>query len=162
MTQVTIVSNRLPISVKRKNAKLIFSPSLGGLATGLSSYANDPRNIWIGWPGIASDDLTEKEKQFIATRLNKHNCYPVFLTSKQIDEFYNGYSNSVLWPLFHNLPAQQISSDSHKAWWQSYRKVNECFAEAVINLAQTKSQIWVHDYQLLLLPQMLRAEESVT
>src|SRR5476651_1140065 len=126
MSQIIIVSNRLPISVTKKNAKLIYSPSLGGLATALSSYVNDPGNSWIGWPGIASDDLSEQEKQSIATELQKRNCYPVFLTQKQIDEFYNGYSNSVLWPLFHNLPGQKkVEPAELTAWWQAYRKVNQ-------------------------------------
>lgn len=161
MSQVIIVSNRLPISVKKVNAELEFSPSLGGLATGLSSYANDPGNIWIGWPGIASDELTEKDKQLIATELAKHNCYPVFLSQKQIDSFYNGYSNSVLWPLFHNLPAKRSSSTHLRTWWQAYRKVNRDFKEAVINIANPKNQVWVHDYQLMLLPEMLRAERVI-
>ena len=156
MSQVIIVSNRLPISVKKRNAKLVYSPSLGGLATGLSSYVNDQGNIWIGWPGIASDELTESDKQRIATELRKRNCYPVFLSQKQIDDYYNGYCNSILWPLFHNLPRQHISSDRIRTWWQTYRKVNQHFAEVITNLAQPKNQIWIHDYQLMLLPQMIR------
>src|SRR5882762_1389796 len=93
MAQVIIVSNRLPVSVTRENGELVFSPSLGGLATGLASYVDDKRNQWIGWPGIASDSLTDAEKQEIVTELAKHNCSPVFLSQKQIDDFYNGYSN---------------------------------------------------------------------
>jgi len=162
MSQVIIVSNRLPISVKKVNAKFVYSPSLGGLATGLSSYVNDQGNIWIGWPGIASDELSENDKQQIATKLGKRNCYPVFLSQKQIDEYYNGYSNSVLWPLFHNLPGQHISPDRKSSWWQTYRKVNQHFAEVIINLAQPKNQIWIHDYQLLLLPLLLRSEQTVS
>jgi trehalose 6-phosphate synthase/phosphatase len=161
MAQVIIVSNRLPISVKRENAELVFSPSLGGLATGLSSYVNDPGNTWIGWPGIASDELSEAEKQFIASKLAESNCYPVFLSKKQIENFYNGYSNSILWPLFHNLPSKRIKATYLDTWWQAYRKVNQQFMESVINLANPKSQIWVHDYQLMLLPEMLRNEQSV-
>lgn len=162
MAQVIIVSNRLPISVKKENAELVFSPSLGGLATGLSSYVNDPNNTWIGWPGIASDELSENDKQLIATELAKHNCHPVFLSQKQIDNFYNGYSNSVLWPLFHNLPSKRINSTRHSSWWRAYRKVNQQFKEVVVNLANSKSQIWVHDYQLMLLPEMLRTEQVET
>ncbi len=162
MAQVIIVSNRLPISVKRENAVLVFTPSLGGIATGLSSYVNDPGNTWIGWPGIASDGLSEAEKQLIANKLAKNNCYPVFLSQKQIENFYNGYSNSVLWPLFHNLPAKRVNAKRLDSWWQAYRKVNQQFMEAVINLANPKSQIWVHDYQLMLLPDMLRSEQTVT
>jgi len=161
MAQVIIVSNRLPISVKKVNAELVFSPSLGGIATGLSSFVNDPGNTWIGWPGIASDELSEKDKQEIATVLATHNCHPVFLSQKQINNFYNGYSNSILWPLFHNLVPSRINKARLETWWQDYRKVNQRFSEAVINQADSKSQVWVHDYQLMLLPEMLRSSKTI-
>jgi trehalose 6-phosphate synthase/phosphatase len=156
MSQVIIVSNRLPVSVKRENGKLTFSPSIGGLATGLSSYIEDRKNRWIGWPGIASDDLSERDKRKIIARLARHNCVPVFLTQKQIEDFYNGYSNSLLWPLFHDLPFRDSNQARHRQWWQAYRRVNNSFAEAVINIAGSNDRIWVHDYQLLLVPDMLR------
>jgi trehalose 6-phosphate synthase/phosphatase len=156
MPQVIIVSNRLPVSVKRVDDKLEFYPSLGGLATGLSSYVKDKRNLWIGWPGIASDGLNEAEKHLITTELAKHNCAPVFLTQRQLEDFYNGYSNSVLWPLFHNLRLPRTTQ--HEQWWKAYRHVNRLFSEAVVNLSREDSTIWVHDYQLLLVPQMLREE----
>src|SRR5947209_14856068 len=98
MSQVTIVSNRLPVSVKKTNGKLEFYPSVGGLATGLSSYTKNKKNKWVGWPGIVNEDLSDKDKDDIAKELQKHNCYPVYLTQKQIDGFYNDYSNSVIWP----------------------------------------------------------------
>jgi len=155
MAQVIIVSNRLPISVKKVDGRLEFSESIGGLATGLSSYVKNRRNIWIGWPGIASDGLSKEEQLTIITELAKSNCYPVFLTTKQLDEFYNGYSNSMLWPLFHNMPMSRRPRDE---WWRAYRKVNRLFAEAVLAHSGIKSTVWVHDYQLLLLPEMLRAD----
>jgi trehalose 6-phosphate synthase/phosphatase len=80
-----IVSNRLPVSVKKSDGKLEFYPSIGGLATGLASYATNKRNKWIGWPGVASEEVTDAEKQQITAELRKHNCYPVFLTKKQLD-----------------------------------------------------------------------------
>lgn len=152
---VVIVSNRLPISVKKnERGSLEFYPSVGGLATGLASYVNDKRNKWIGWPGIATEDLTIKDQETIADELMKYNCYPVFLKQKQLDSYYNGYSNSILWPLFHDLPAQ---FEGHDAYWKAYKSVNAAFAEAVLALSNPHSTIWVHDYQLLLLPAMLRA-----
>lgn len=153
MSQVIIVSNRLPVSVKKEDGKLVFYPSLGGLATGLSSYANNVQNQWIGWPGIANEQINESDKQEIVAELAKHNCTPIFLAKKQIEEFYNGYSNSVLWPTFHELTAKRKSDP---AWWKAYRNVNKIFAEKVLNIAETGSRIWVHDYQLLLVPEMLR------
>ena len=151
---VVIVSNRLPISVKKVDGKLEFYPSVGGLATGLASYVNDKRNKWIGWPGIPSDDLNEKERQQITVELRRKNCYPVFLKQKQLDDYYNGYSNTILWPLFHDLPAR---TTDHDKFWKAYRSVNAAFAAVVLALSETKSIIWVHDYQLLTLPALLRA-----
>jgi trehalose 6-phosphate synthase/phosphatase len=158
MAQVIIVSNRLPVSVKKEDGKLSFQPSLGGLATGLASYVSKRNNRWIGWPGIPSDDLTEQDRQEIVTELATHNCSPVFLTKKQIDEFYNGYSNDILWPVFHELPLDD-NSEQRDRWWRAYRSVNKAFAEAVLGLLGPDSRIWVHDYQLLLLPAMLREED---
>lgn len=160
MPRVIIVSNRLPISVKKEAGKLVFYPSIGGLATGLSSYVKDRQSLWIGWPGIASDDLTADEQQEITDELAKHNCRPVFLNRRQVDEFYNGYSNSVLWPLIHNLARRPAYGEKRRRWWRAYRAVNELYAQAALNNAETGFHIWVHDYQLLLVPEMLRAERA--
>lgn len=154
--QVIIVSNRLPVSVKKVDGNLVFSPSVGGLATGLSSYVSGKNNTWIGWPGIASDELTKKDRAEIITELAKHHCSPVFLTQKQIDNFYNGYSNTVLWPLFHELRAQDRPGERRERWYRTYREVNRLFAETVEVAAQDGAYVWVHDYQLLLVPSMLR------
>ncbi len=153
---VVIVSNRLPISVKKVDGKLEFYPSVGGLATGLSSYVRDKRNKWIGWPGIPSEQITEKERQEITDELLKHNCYPVFLKQKQLDDYYNGYSNTILWPLFHDLPAR-VGLEDHDKFWKAYQSVNTAFADTVLALSEANSTIWVHDYQLLTLPAILRA-----
>lgn len=153
MARVIIASNRLPVSVKKEDGKLVFSQSTGGVATGLASYANNPANRWIGWPGIASDELSETDKKHIRRELAKYNCVPVFMTQLQIDNFYNGYSNSVLWPLFHNLPIQ--SSKQRDAWWQGYKEVNKLYSSAIVRAAEKNSRIWIHDYQLLLVPGML-------
>lgn len=161
MPHVIILSNRLPVSVKKDNGKLEFYPSLGGLATGLSSYIKDSKNKWIGWPGIASDELTQADRQRIVDELAKHNCSPVFLTKREVDSFYNGYSNSVLWPVFHTLSRRQKVADTErKSWWSAYRSVNRQFSQAALNIAETGDRVWVHDYQLLLVPELLRAERS--
>ncbi|MBA2278876.1 bifunctional alpha,alpha-trehalose-phosphate synthase (UDP-forming)/trehalose-phosphatase [Candidatus Saccharibacteria bacterium] len=155
MSDIIIVSNRLPISVKKTPTGLEFSPSIGGLATGLSSYATQRGHKWIGWPGIASEDLSKKEKQHIIDELEKSNCYPVFLTRKQLNDFYNVFSNSILWPLFHNLPVEPAN---YTEYWRSYETVNLLFKDVVIALSKPGSTIWVHDYQLMLLPGMLRQQ----
>ncbi len=158
MSHVIIVSNRLPVSVKKEDGELVFSTSIGGLATGLSSYVSDGKSIWVGWPGIASEELTEEDKQYITLELAKQQCAPVFLKRKQIEEFYNGYSNSILWPVCHDLPLDP--KDEPKEWWKAYRLVNRIFGDAVMSLARPDSTIWIHDYQLMLLPSILRSEQT--
>jgi trehalose 6-phosphate synthase/phosphatase len=139
------------------DGKLEFYPSVGGLATGLSSYTTSKRNKWIGWPGVANEEVTDEEKHSISRELKKHNCYPVFLSKKQLDDYYNGYSNSVLWPLFHELRPSTAASNN-EAYWRAYKRVNAAFAEVVLSLSEHGSTIWVHDYQLLLLPSLLRKD----
>lgn len=153
MALTIIVSNRLPVSVKKVNGTLEFAISDGGLSSGLASYTKGRKSLWIGWPGIASDELTESDKKKIVRELKKRSLLPVFLTQKQVDGFYSGYSNSVLWPLFHKLPLDMADATKH---WKTYREVNELFANTVAAITKQDSMIWVHDYQLLLLPELLR------
>jgi len=157
--KLIIVSNRLPVSVKKVEGKLEFiSNAGGGLATGLARYAEDPKNRWIGWPGIPNEDLTEKDRQEITEKLREMNCYPVFQSKRQIDEFYSGYSNGILWPLFHDNPISEESLARRDKWFKTYRQVNELFAETTLALSGSDTTIWVHDYQLLLVPALLRRE----
>ena len=156
MPQVLIISNRLPVTVKKVDGTLTYETSMGGLSSGLSGYVSGRSNVWIGWPGIASDDLTDNEKRAITRELARHSCKPVFLTKKQIEEFYNGYSNSLLWPLLHSM---KISDDRHhERRWKAYREVNKIFANAAAASARPDATIWVHDYQLLLVPELLKIQ----
>lgn len=155
---LTLVSNRLPVSVKKVGGKLEFSPSVGGLATGLSSYTTNKHSKWIGWPGIPDEELTAADKEEIQKELEKHHCYPVFLSKQQIDGYYNGYSNSILWPLFHDSKISKENRGKQAHYFKAYREVNAAFAKVVLELSEPGRLIWVHDYQLLLLPALLRAE----
>lgn len=150
--KLVIVSNRLPVSVSREDGVLVFTPSSGGLATAMSSLEYEDK-IWIGWPGIASDDLTDKERQEIETRLVEHGCVPVHLTQEEIELFYEGYSNDTLWPLFHYF--QSLASYKEEQW-HAYRQVNELFADAVANVSADDAKVWVQDYHFMLLPRMIR------
>lgn len=152
--KLIIVSNRLPVSVKKENGEITFTPSSGGLATAMSSL--DKKNkemVWIGWPGLPSDDLTPQEKSTIKNKLKEYDCYPVFLTSEQVDNFYFGYANDTIWPLFHYFP---VFTRHHSDFWKTYETVNQIFKKSVIKQADDNSLIWIHDYHLMLLPAMLR------
>ena len=150
---LAIVSNRLPVSVSRTDdGELVFSPSSGGLATAMSSLDQEDM-VWIGWPGIASDDLSADEKVEIEKELAQQGCYPVFLTNEEIELFYEGYANDTLWPLFHYFQGLARFDDSY---WEAYRTVNQRYATAVETVTRADSLVWVHDYHLMLLPAYLR------
>ncbi len=155
MGKTIIVSNRLPVSVKKVDGKLEYYPSVGGLATGLSSYTQSGSGLWIGWPGIPSEELTEKDRRDITRELRKHRCFPVFLDKALLNDFYNGYSNDVLWPLLHTLPVERTETDR---LWKAYKNANALFADAVLHQSKPGNTIWVHDYQLLLVPELLRIQ----
>ncbi len=152
MQKMIIVSNRLPVSISKTGGKIKVKRSVGGLATGLGSFYKDYKGVWIGWPGIASERI-RGEKTVIRDLLDKENCAPVFLSQKDVEKYYYGFSNKTLWPLFHYFTQFVIYDDS---FWKTYMSVNREFAKAVLKVADKDDIIWVHDYQLMLLPMMLR------
>jgi trehalose 6-phosphate synthase/phosphatase len=150
-----IVSNRLPVNVVKEKGVITFLPSTGGLATAMSSIGQDQDKIWIGWPGIASDDLEPADKRLITRKLREYGCAPVFLTQKQIAGYYDGYANATIWPLFHYFHNDAVYD---RAYWEPYKEVNHQFQKAVLRQARPDATIWVHDYHLMLLPRMLKRE----
>jgi trehalose 6-phosphate synthase/phosphatase len=151
MSRTLIVSNRLPTKVLRTDEGLTFQPSEGGLATGLGSIYRQGDNVWIGWPGLFVEG--EAEEEHIKQELLADNMAPVFLTEAEIRDFYEGFSNGTLWPTFHYFSDLAIYEQTH---WEAYMAVNQKFCDAVLALAGPEDTIWVHDYQLLLLPELLR------
>jgi len=152
MSDLVIIANRLPVSVSRVDGKLAFSHANGGVATAMNSL-NIENQLWIGWPGIASDNLTGAEKAHITKELKKSNCLPIFLTEAEVADFYEGYANDTLWPLFHYFP----SIAKHKEqYWHAYRLVNKKYLKAAQKVADAHSTFWVHDYHFMIMPSMLR------
>lgn len=151
MSKTIIVSNRLPISLRHRNGRFEFKPSAGGLATGLGSIYKEGENIWIGWPGNTVDDPEQRAE--IILELHDLKMAPVFLSKEDVEEFYEGFSNETLWPAFHYFTQYIVYNPEH---WEAYVRVNQKFCDAILKKAGPDDTIWVHDYQLLLLPQMLR------
>ncbi|MEM6348584.1 MAG: bifunctional alpha,alpha-trehalose-phosphate synthase (UDP-forming)/trehalose-phosphatase [Bacteroidota bacterium] len=151
MARLIIVSNRLPITINRKKGELIYYPSAGGLATGLNSLDQSIERIWIGWPGEAVDDPLEQAS--IKQQFQKDNMVPVFLTAEEVKMYYEGFSNKTIWPHFHYFTQYTTYDD---ASWESYQSVNQHFAAAVTEILHEDDMVWVHDYQLMLVPGMLR------
>jgi len=153
MARILIVSNRLPVTASKNKDKINFLPSAGGLATGMSSFHQDYDCMWIGWPGLVKDKIDEKGIQEIITKLEKLNNVPVFLSQSQIQAYYNGFCNRTIWPLFHSFTQYTVYQNS---LWEEYNRVNRIFCQTILNIARPDDIIWVHDYQLMLLPKMLR------
>lgn len=153
MSKNIIVSNRLPLQIAKLNNSFEFRPSTGGLATGLDSIHKNTDSLWIGWDGISSEKINKKNKSEIKRSLKKLNLINVELNDTQIDEFYYGFSNKCIWPLFHYFIE---FSNFNKNDWESYVKVNKKFCNKVVKNASINGRVWVHDYQLLLLPKMIK------
>ena len=127
-------------------------PSAGGLATGLREPHRQSGGVWIGWPGRAvPDDLAQRTH--VARELRTSGMMPVWLSEAEVSSYYQSMSNGVIWPLFHYLPEQ---IPLHVRHWDAYETVNERFADAVASHYSPGDRIWVHDYQLMRLPALLR------
>ncbi|KAG7294165.1 hypothetical protein NEMBOFW57_004234 [Staphylotrichum longicolle] len=152
--RLLLISNRLPITIKRTDdGQYSFSMSSGGLVTGLSGLSKTTSFQWYGWPGL---EVPEAEAGPMREQLKeKYNAIPVFVDDELADRHYNGFANSILWPLFHYHPGEITFDESA---WAAYREVNRLFAKEVAKDVQDGDLVWVHDYHLMLLPEMLREE----
>ncbi|MBF70414.1 MAG: bifunctional alpha,alpha-trehalose-phosphate synthase (UDP-forming)/trehalose-phosphatase [Crocinitomicaceae bacterium] len=153
MSKIIIVSNRLPIKIKKNKNSYEFINSSGGLATGMDSIHSKKDTLWIGWPGIAEDELNKNILNDLNQFLDTKNFKAVNLNKKEIKDFYYGLSNKSLWPLFHYFIEYSVFDKSN---WDSYKKVNDKFAKCIIENYKEGDLIWIHDYQLMLCPKMVR------
>ncbi len=152
MSKTIIVSNRLPVRISHENDQLEVQVSEGGLATGLGSIYKTGDNIWIGWPGV---EIQEEMKSKVTALLQKEKLFPVYLNEEEILNYYEGFSNEVLWPICHYMSTY---AQFEQIYWDYYKSVNEKFKDEVLKVANPGDTIWIHDYQLLLLPQLIRQE----
>jgi trehalose 6-phosphate synthase/phosphatase len=156
MSKNIIVSNRLPVQAQQGKEVWSFIPTSGGLATGMKSVHQEGDSLWVGWPGISSNFLNTKSKNQITEDLKKDQYRPVFLDDKELDNFYFGFSNKCLWPLFHYF-IEYHHFDIEQ--WESYIEVNQKFSEQVLDIIEDGDIVWIHDYQLMLCPQMIKDEK---
>ena len=151
MKKIHIISNRLPVTVNF-DKKLIFNNSSGGLATGLRSLSNEYEGKWIGWPGIETEKI-DSQKQNIDKHLKDQKCVPIYLNKKEVEDFYLGFSNKTLWPLFHYFPQYTIFDNQ---LWKAYKRVNQIYCNVALEHISENDYIWIHDYHLMLLPRLIR------
>ena len=153
MQKLIVAANRLPITVAKREGQFHYRQSPGGLAVGLASLPDSLQRLWMGWPGISSERLRPEEKQRIREKLQEQDSVPVFLSQRQIDQYYLGFCNKTVWPLFHYFPVRTVFE---QRFWKSYQQVNHTFCDEIVKVAKPGDTVWVHDFQLMLLPRLLR------
>jgi trehalose 6-phosphate synthase len=152
-SEFVVVANRLPIDMERlPDGTTTWKRSPGGLVTAMEPLLRRRRGAWIGWPGVADEDndVCAALEPIVADDLM---LYPVRLTAVDVAEYYEGFSNAMLWPLYHDVIVKPIY---HREWWDRYVEVNRRFAEVTARAAGNGATVWVQDYQLQLVPKMLR------
>ncbi len=152
--RVLLVSNRLPVSVRIEQGRLVVERSAGGLATGLSGYHSRSGSVWIGWPG-ETWRLNPEQLGDMRAQLADLRAVPIELTAAEVQRYYDGFSNGVLWPLFHyDMNRLPMNAEG----WSTYKRVNQRFADAIVKQYRSGDLIWIHDYQLALVPDMVRRQ----
>ncbi len=143
-----VVANRLPVDLEKlPDGTERWKRSPGGLVTALEPMLRSREGAWVGWPGVADAHADP----FVEDGLTLH---PVELSARDVEDYYEGFSNGTLWPLYHDVVAPPAF---HRHWWQAYVRVNQRFAEATAEVAAQGATVWIQDYQLQLLPALLRA-----
>jgi trehalose 6-phosphate synthase/phosphatase len=151
--RVIVVSNRLPVSLKRAGDNWHTKRTAGGLATAMHPILDQTDGIWIGWSGETSNSDNEKRRAVIEEWAKEHRYFSVDLDPETVQGFYEGIANQALWPLFHHFPSLLRFDPEH---WKAYVRVNEIFRDEVLKHLRPNDLVWIHDYHFLLLPQMLR------
>ena len=144
---VVVVANRLPVDqVTDPDGTTRWQRSPGGLVTALEPFVAGRGGAWVGWSGSAGDAPEPFESGGMS-------LVPVPLSEEEVDRYYEGMSNASLWPLYHDVVEKP---EYHRTWWDTYVQVNKRFAERTAEVAAEGAIVWVHDYQLQLVPAMLR------
>lgn len=148
MSKIILVSNRLPVAFDDAGKP---RRTTGGLASALEAVETDREMLWVGWSGTASEDV--KDPDALKRQMKEVGIQPVFLSAKEVEGFYDCYSNATLWPLLHGM-SQRTQFDASA--WEFYKAANRKFAEAVLEVAEEGDLIWIQDYHLFPLPAMIR------
>ena len=159
MNKTIITSNRLPLQVNIKDQKLEITSSVGGLATGMKSVHAEGDALWIGWSGIPDEELDDNMSKQVNEAIRKQKCISVPLSAEDVEQYYEGFSNKALWPLFHYF-MEYSRFDQEE--WEAYKRVNQKFADVILEHIEDGDTVWIHDYQLLLLPELIKNSKPNT
>ncbi|MEO5926427.1 MAG: bifunctional alpha,alpha-trehalose-phosphate synthase (UDP-forming)/trehalose-phosphatase [Bryobacteraceae bacterium] len=152
-SRLIVISNRLPAKLRATSSGWRAEKSAGGLATAMNPILRRNGGVWVGWPGESAGIGDARRQELLNKWEAEDGLVSVELPPETAEHFYEGYSNQTLWPLFHHFPSR-LTFDP--AGWASYREVNMLFRDAVVKQYREGDRLWVHDYQLMLLPKLLR------
>lgn len=153
-SRLVVVSNRVPVSMQRTaDGCYRLNPGSGGLVTALSPVMQSRGGVWIGWPGLDHGDEALAAELAAVGRRAGYELAPVYLTEQEREGFYHGFSNEVIWPLFHDL---QSLCNFNPSYWRVYEAVNRKYAAVVAATATLEDLVWVHDYHLIGVGEALR------
>ncbi|WP_278313594.1 alpha,alpha-trehalose-phosphate synthase (UDP-forming) [Lolliginicoccus levis] len=145
--QLVVVANRLPVDLEQlPDGSHKWKRSPGGLVTALEPVLRRNKGAWVGWPGVADADVEPIVEEGLS-------LFPVRLSEREVADYYEGFSNATLWPLYHDVVVKPVYD---RTWWNTYVEVNRRFAEATAEVAREGATVWIQDYQLQLVPKMLR------
>ena len=151
-TRLVVVSNRLPVVLKKREGQWELIPGSGGLISAMAPVLKHRGGVWVGWTG-ASDHGDARELVSNFSREAGYDLRPLTLTAEEVKGFYEGFSNEIIWPLFHDLHSQ---CNFVPEYWRSYMAVNHKFALEVADVSREEDYVWVHDYHLMHVAWMLK------
>lgn len=153
MSKLIIVSNRLPLGVKQSEKGLEMVEKSMRIPNKINTYFRLDDCMWVGWDGNEGIEIPKQEQEQINKQYEQECCHPIELTPDEVVNHHYGFCNGTIWPLFHYFMQY---SEFNTEYWEYYKQVNQKFADKVLALAKPTDTIWIQDYQLLLLPKLLR------
>ncbi len=154
--RLLIISNRIPYTINKVGGKIVYKKNAGGLVTALDPLLKKIGGLWIGWSG-SNKNIGDSIKIEEDGNLEGYRLKFVELSEDEIDAYYGGFSNRTIWPLFHGFLFQSYFDYDY---WKAYQKINKKFSNEIISVSGSNDVIWVHDYHLMLVPEMIRNKDE--
>ena len=156
MSKLITVAHELPYILERsEDLQYEVIPKSHIFASGLDDFYKEQKGIWLGRPRKNKGDLSKNERARLEKEFQKNNCYPVYTSKKEHDKFLDGFSILTIWPLFHYFTENTVYKEE---FWEAYVNINQKYADELMPLLEIGDKVWIHDYHLMLLPQMIRAK----
>ncbi len=156
MKRLILASNLLPVNITWQDEQYLIEKSDEQTIAGLQDFYSSFHTKWVGLTGFENHDFTNEEAKSLSAKLQSYNCLPVFPKSKDRNLYLHGFARNTLWPLFHYFTENVTYSEES---WDAYVKINQLFAEKILEEIEDGDIVWIHDYHLLLVPRLIREQK---